>query len=171
LRNQLQGEGGWNAAKMATVHGQSAADELTGTVDRNLAFRNTYSNVVQNSQTAQRTAAAREMKPEPSSEIPLFGPGSTMFGTGTTILKRGGQKVFNALMESDPTRNYGAIARALTEQGPKRDATFEKIVDALNVRRTNAASVAPTVGNTSAVVAALLGNAALDRHSHAKARQ
>jgi len=28
LRGELQGEGGWNTAKLATVHGQPAADEL-----------------------------------------------------------------------------------------------------------------------------------------------
>ena len=161
LRGELQGEGGWNTAKMATVHGQPAADALVNSVDRNLAFRNTYSGVVQNSQTAQRTAAAREMKPEPSSEIPLFNPNSTLTGIGTTLLKKGAQKVFNALMETDPTRNYGAIARTLTEQGAMRDATLEKVVDALNARRANAAVAAPVVGNTSAVVAAILGNTAL----------
>jgi hypothetical protein len=161
LRTELQGEGGWNAAKMATVHGQAPIDALTGSVDRNLAFRDGYNKIVQNSETARATAAAREMKPEPSSEIPLFNPASTIFGTTTTIAKKGAQKVFNALMETDPTRNYGAIARTLTEQGSKRDATLEKIIDALNSRRENAAKIAPAVGNVSAVVAAILGNTAL----------
>src|SRR5258708_10052421 len=34
LRKQLQGEGGWNGAKIATVHGAAGADELAATVDR-----------------------------------------------------------------------------------------------------------------------------------------
>lgn len=161
LRGELQGEGGWNTAKIATVHGQPAADALVGSVDRNLKFRDSFNKVVENSQTAQRNAAAQEMKPSPSTEIPLFNPNATMTGIGTTILKKGAQKVLNAMMESDPTRPYGTVARALSEQGPARDATLAKIVDALNSRRTNAAAGASTVGNTSAVVAAMLGNSAL----------
>jgi hypothetical protein len=161
MRGELQGEGGWNAAKMATVHGAAPIDDLTNSVDRNLKFRDTYNKVVENSQTAQRNAAAQEMKPSPSTEIPLFNPNATMTGIGTTILKKGAQKVVNAMMESDPTRPYGTVARALSEQGSARDATLAKIVDALNSRRANAAAGASTVGNTSAVVAAMLGNSAL----------
>jgi hypothetical protein len=161
LRGELQGEGGWNTAKIATVHGQPAADQLVNSVDRNLKFRDTYNKVVENSQTAQRNAAAQEMKPSPSTEIPLFNPNATMTGIGTTLVKKGAQKVLNAMMESDPTRPYGTVARALSEQGSARDATLAKIVDALNSRRANAAAGASTVGNTSAVVAAILANSAL----------
>jgi hypothetical protein len=170
LRGELQGEGGWNTAKIATVHGQPGADELVNSVDRNLKFRDTYNKVVENSQTAQRTAAAREMKPEPSSETPLFGPSSTLTGMAATIGKRGVQSVVNALTRSDPTRHYGEVARALTEQGPARDARLAAIIDAINSRQGNAAS-AQTAGKLGSVVAALLENAALDRHSNTKARQ
>jgi hypothetical protein len=170
LRGELQGEGGWNTAKLATVHGQPAAQGLMDSVDRNLKFRDTYNKVVENSQTAQRNAAAKDMKPDPSSETPFFGPSSTFAGMGVTAAKKGVSAVANALLKSDPTRHYGEVARALTEQGAKRDARLAAVVSALNSRQGNAAS-APMVGNTGAVVAALLGNAALDRHSPAKARQ
>lgn len=170
LRGQLQGEGGWNAAKIATVHGQAGADELAGTVDRNLAFRDTYNKVVENSQTAQRTAAAREMKPDPSSDTPLFGPASTLAGMGVTVAKKGLQGVVNALMHRDPTRSFGEVARALTEQGSARDARLLTIVDALGSRQKNA-EAAPTAGGIGAVAAAILGNAALDSHVKARARK
>jgi hypothetical protein len=160
LRGQLQGEGGWNGAKIATVHGQTGADELAATVDRNLKFRDTYNKVVENSQTAQRTAAAREMKPEPSSETPFFGPASTMAGMTVTAAKKGASAVVNALLRSDPTRHYGEVARALTEQGAARDARLSSIVAALNSRQGNAAG-GETAGKLGSVVAALLGNAAL----------
>lgn len=162
LRRDLQGEGGWNTAKLATVHGQSAADDLVNSVDRNLKFRDTYNKVVENSQTAQRTAAQKEMKPDPSTETPLFGPASTLTGIGTTIAKKGIQKVFNAMMESDPTRPYGAIARVMSSQGAERDQHLAKIIEALNARRTNAATGASTAGNISAVTAALLGKTGAD---------
>jgi hypothetical protein len=160
LRGQLQGEGGWNTDKIATVHGQTGADELMATVERNLKFRDTHTKIVEGSQTDIRNAARKEMKPDPSTETPLFGPGSTVAGMGVTVAKKGVSAVVNALTRSDPTRHYGEVARALTEQGAARDARLMAIVKALNSRQGNA-ELAPTVGNTSAVVAALLGNAAL----------
>jgi hypothetical protein len=157
LRGQLQGEGGWNTAKIATVHGQPAADELMGTVDRNLKFRDTHNKVVENSQTAQRQAARDAMKPIPATETPFFGPGSTVAGMGVTAAKKGVQSIINALTRSDPTRHYGEVARALTQQGPARDARLTAIIDALDRRQGNAAA-APAVGNRTALLAAIAAN-------------
>jgi hypothetical protein len=170
LRGQLQGEGGWNAAKIATVHGQAGADELAGTVDRNLKFRDTHTKVVEGSQTDLRNAARKEMKPDPSTETPFLGPSSTLTGMGVTAAKKGISAVVNAMIHSDPTRHYGEVARALSLQGPARDARLAAVVDAINSQQGNAAT-ASRVGNAGAVVAALLGNAALDRHSKSRARQ
>jgi hypothetical protein len=162
LRGELQGEGGWNTDKIGTVHGVPAANDLVNTVDRNLKFRDTYNKIVENSQTAQRTAAAREMKPDPSSETPLVNPNMSMTGLLATGAKKGASAVVNALLKSDPTRRYGEVARALTEQGAARDARLTAIIDAINSRQGNAAA-APQVGNVGAVVAALLGNAEIER--------
>jgi hypothetical protein len=170
LRGTLQGEGGWNTAKIAAVHGQSAADDLVNSVDRNLKFRETHNEAIKGAQTDLRNAARKEMKPDPSSETPFLGPSSTLTGMGVTAAKKGISAVVNAMIHSDPTRHYGEVARALSEQGPARDARLAAIVDAINSHQGNAAA-APRVGNVGAVVATLLGNAALDRHSKAKARQ
>jgi hypothetical protein len=156
LRGELQGEGGWNTAKIATVHGQPSADELVSTVDRNLKFRDTYNKVVENSQTAQRTAAAKAMKPDPSTETPLFNPNSTLTGMAATLGKKGVQKVLDAILTSDPTKHYGEVARALTEQGSARDARLMSIIDAINSRGAlNAATSAPLTAK-QALIAAML---------------
>jgi hypothetical protein len=156
LRGELQGEGGWNTAKIATVHGQPSADDLVSTVDRNLKFRDTYNKVVENSQTAQRTAAAKAMKPDPSSETPLFNPNSTLTGMAATLGKKGVQKVLDALLSSDPTKHYGEVARVLTEQGSARDARLMSIIDAINSRGAlNAATSAPLTAK-QALIAAML---------------
>lgn len=160
LRTELQGEGGWNTAKLATVHGQPAADALTDSVDRNLAFRSTHNKVVENSQTAQRTAAQKAMKPDPSSETPLLNPNMSLTGLLATGAKKGVTAVANALLRTDPTRSYGEVARVLSAQGGARDAHLANVIDAINSRQGNAAA-APQVGNSGAVVAALLANAGL----------
>jgi hypothetical protein len=156
LRGELQGEGGWNTAKIATVHGQPAADELVNSVDRNLAFRNTYNKVVENSQTAQRTAAAGAMKPTPPGEVPLIGP----WTTGTGLVLGGAKKALNATYNAvrpDQTRSFGEVAKALTEEGPARDARLQSIIDALDKRKGNAAA-APAVGNAAALLSGIAAN-------------
>jgi hypothetical protein len=156
LRQELQGEGGWNTAKLATVHGQDAADQLIGSVDRNLKFRDTYNKVVENSQTAQRQAAKEAMRPTPSSETPLFDPRTTgvgfMLGGGKRLLSAG----YNAV-RPDTTRSFGEVANVLTAQGPERDKRLLAIVDALNKRKTNAVA-SPIVGDISSLLAAIAAN-------------
>ena len=156
LRSELQGEGGWNTAKLGTVHGAPAADELVGSVDRNLKFRDTYNKVVENSQTAQREAAAREMKPEPSSETALINPNMSVTGLLATGAKKTANAALNAI-RPDPTRSYGEAAQASTEQGAARDKRILAIVDALNGRQANAAA-APRVGDTAALLSAIAAN-------------
>ncbi len=116
LRSELQGEGGWNTAKISTVHGQDAADELIGTVDRNLKFRDTHNKVVENAQTAQRTAAKEAMAPQPLGRMPLLTPQTT----GVGLMLGGGKKALNWAyngVQPDQTRHYGEVARVVTAQG------------------------------------------------------
>lgn len=157
LRTALQGEGGWNTAKLGEVHGTDAADQLIGTVNRNLKFRDTYNKVVENSQTAQRQAAAGAMKPVPDGEIPLIS-GQT---TGVGLLLGGAKKALNAgynAVRPDATRSFGEVARVLSAQGPQRDKHLQAIIEAITRRQRTSAS-APAVGDRAALAAAILGNA------------
>lgn len=156
LRGELQGEGGWNTEKIGTVHGQAAADSLAGSVDRNLKFRDTYNKIVENSQTAQRTAAKDAMRPTPATETPIINPNMTIAGLVGTAGKKAIVAVQNAV-SPDQTKSYGEIAKILSAQGGERDSAVLKIADALS-RRQNNADIAPTVGNASAAIAAALAN-------------
>lgn len=157
LKSELQGEGGWNTAKLTTVHGQPAADELVSSVDRNLQFRNTHNKVVENSQTAQRTAAANAMKPSPSTETPLINPNMSLAGLLSTGAKKAVGATYNALTKTDPAKNFGEIATILSAQGPQRDRHLQALVDALG-RRDNNAATSTAVGNRAALIAALAAN-------------
>jgi hypothetical protein len=158
LRTELQGEGGWNTAKIATVHGQDAADDLVATVDRNLKFRDTHGKVVENSQTAQRLASKDALKPTPASEAPLIHSGMTIPGILAAGTKKGAAMIYDALTRSDPTRSYGEIAEILAAQGPQRDRYFQAIVDAMGRRGQNQA-VGESVGDKSALATAIIANA------------
>lgn len=162
LRGTLQGEGGWNTAKIAAVHGQSAADDLVNSVDRNLKFRETHNEAIKGAQTDLRNAARKEMKPDPSSETPFINPNANLTGMVATAAKKGVSAVVNALTRSDSTRTYGEVARVLSAQGPARDARLAAVVNAINSRQGNAAS-GETAGKLGSVVAALIGKASEDR--------
>lgn len=152
LRGELQGEGGWNTAKLGTVHGQDAADQLIGSVDRNLKFRDTYNKVVENSQTAQRTAAANAMKPEPASATPFFNPNATLSGQiGTLMIKKPTIALYNALMKNDPTKAYGDVARILSAQGPEAQANLDALARIL-ARRDAGKTLAGDVGNLGSLI-------------------
>jgi hypothetical protein len=160
LRSELQGEGGWNQAKIATVHGMPAADELASSVNRNLKFRDTHSKVIENSQTDLRNAARKEMRPDPSTDTPFFNPNSTLTGMGVTAAKKGAQGAWNALTRSDPTRSYGEVARVLSAQGAQRDAHLASIIDAIGQRGSNS-DAAAVAGKYGSIIAAIAGNTAL----------
>jgi hypothetical protein len=157
LRGELQGEGGWNTANLAAVHGQPAADELAATVDRNQQFRDTHNKVVENSQTAQRQSARDAMKPVPPGDVPLINPNMT----GVGLVLGGAKKALNATYNAvrpDATRSFGEVANVLTAQGPTRDAHVQAIVDALQRRQGNAV-VTGAAGDRTALAAAIAANA------------
>jgi hypothetical protein len=111
--------------------------------------------VVENSQTAQRTAAQKAMKPDPSSEIPLINPNTTVSGFFGTLGKKAVSKTVDALLKRDPTAAYGEVARILSAQGAERDSRLLALTEALNRRQANAAT-ASKFGDRAALVAALL---------------
>jgi hypothetical protein len=157
-RNIIKGEGDWNRARLATVFGEEPTNQVIGAVDREGQFANTFNKVVENSQTAQRQAAARGMKTEPSSETPLLNPNMTLSGLGATLAKKGAGALLGSF-RPDPTRAYGEIASVLSAQGSERDRYANALADALSRRGQNAA-IAPIIGDRAALAAALLGNGA-----------
>lgn len=156
LRNALQGEGGWNDAKLSSIFGAGPVSDVANSIDRNTAFRNTNQAVTQNSQTAQRQAAAASMKPgADTGGIPLINPNASFTGMLATALKRGAGSVLNQI-RPDPTRSYGEVARVLSAQGPQGDAYTAALINALQRRGQNAAT-GQAVGNRAAMAAALIG--------------
>jgi hypothetical protein len=63
MQGLLQGEGGWNAANLAQLHGQAPVDRVVGAVNREAAFDQANRRIVEGSQTAQRNQAAERVAP------------------------------------------------------------------------------------------------------------
>jgi hypothetical protein len=98
-----------------TVHGGPAADELVNSVNRNLKLRDTYNKVVENSQKAQRLAAANSLKVSPGK------PASDLLSTTPTgIVTAIGKKALNVLGDACSVTRGKSTARWLAS--PQKQA-------------------------------------------------
>lgn len=152
---QAQAEPSWNQQKLSMLFGPQATADLGESVDRNLTFQQTNNAVQNNSATALRQAAAKQMAPNADvNGIPLINPNMSLTGSLGTAAKRLAQGLLNPLLP-DPTQSYGEIARVLTAQGPQRDAYTSALMNTL-ARRAGNAQTGQSVGNMSALAAALI---------------
>ncbi|MCD0415682.1 hypothetical protein LOC51_00510 [Rubrivivax sp. JA1024] len=137
LRDALRGEGSWNAQKLATVHGDEAAQELLSAVDRNALFRESFNDIVRNSQTAQRLSAKEALEPATIKPGDIVGPTSTGVGMLASLLKLGGTKALNAATGERTLQRTAELARILSEQGSERDKAIAALADAMRRRGQN----------------------------------
>lgn len=143
LKKVIKGEGDWNREKLALVFGQDEANAIISSVDREAAFRNAYNKIVENSQTAQRTAGAKGV------EIPDGAAGGTGGDAGTVLagavggpqgaaaalgikgLRLAGAEAQRAAAMA---RNEGLMRALTTQQGPQLDALVRQIERRIGVR-------------------------------------
>jgi len=109
------------------------------------------------------------MKPVPPGEVPLVNPNMTAIGLALSGAKKGLNLAYNAV-RPDATRSYGEVAKILTEQGAKRDARVQSIIDALDRRQGNAAA-ASVGGDRTALLAAIAANGYASRNGPKKKQQ
>jgi hypothetical protein len=101
----------WNSQKFAEVFGEGPHIKVMESLANNRRFRQTYQDIVQNSQTAQRTASAKAME---SSEGGNVRGDTTMTGLGLKALNAVARAIAGA--SSSSTKNE--IGLILAQQGP-----------------------------------------------------
>jgi hypothetical protein len=129
------GQGGWNAQNLAQLHGQGPVDRIVGAVNRERVFTDADSNIVRNSQTAQRTQAADRIAPRTTMGDDLGGTMAGLVGgpKGYALSQaaRAGKAVINAMgRESDVARNRQLADAVTMTQGDK----LNMLLDAINAR-------------------------------------
>lgn len=127
LQKMLQGEGGWNTAKLQTVFGDLRANRLLESVGREAKFADTTNLVTRNSETARRQAAAKLIEETEPGAMNLTG--STMGGLALQGAKKTIVDPFMRLVmqnASEP-RNI-ELARILTMQGVPRDQVVNAVL-------------------------------------------
>lgn len=137
LQKAIQGEGDYNRARLSTVFGEEPTAGLVGAVDRERAFDTVNQNVVRNSQTAQRQAAAADMDVRglmPDGGVSALGLAAGIGGQAGAAAATGvkaGKIGLNAFgRASDLARNKETAAILTMKAGAERDA----LIEALNAR-------------------------------------
>lgn len=119
MRGAMQGEGGWNTAKLATSFGQKPADQVVNALAREGAFSETMNRVVNNAQTGQRVAATALLKDTDPAQYDL-GKANPL-----GLLALGAKKLINpaisAVLRTNNEPRDIALAKMLTAQGNLRD--------------------------------------------------
>jgi len=147
LQGALQGEGGWNTAKLATAFGPENANALVDAVNREARFAGTYGEVLKGSQTGGRRAA-NELLNETDPERPNLNSANV---TGLA-LQAAKSHVVNPILDILLKQDSGArnveLAKALVAQGPQRDALMNRLMPIIN-RSQSASATAGKVGSSS----------------------
>jgi hypothetical protein len=122
LQRLVKGEGDWNRDKLAQLYGDDRARAALGAIDREVTFRDTTNRVVNNSETAPRTAFLKMLE---RAESPLIGSSGSMEMTawGTTIntARRIGSVLTGAMGKQRANTFATELARAAIAQGVPRD--------------------------------------------------
>lgn len=139
LRQLLQGEGGWNTAKLSTAFGSQPTQDLVNAVGREGQFSDTANKLMGNSQTAQRNAAASLLKdqaPISISDLKGVTPTGLVLQAGKTTLA---DPLLNALFRTNNGTRDAQLGRALSLQGDPRDQLINQLIGALGTNNRAAA--------------------------------
>ncbi|SDP08280.1 hypothetical protein [Phyllobacterium sp. OV277] len=133
LNRIVKGEGDWNRDRLATLFGPSRADRIINVLDREKAFANTRHIVGQNSETAARSAAMRELG---QPDIPEFGVregymSGGVLGAGRSAAVRGFEKAAKTILGSGADRRNESLANAISSN---RQVVIDAIMRAQAVR-------------------------------------
>ncbi len=155
LRNKLQGEDGFNAAKIGTAFGEEAPNRLQAAVDRERAFSDSESKVVHGAKSAPSMLSAERLKgSQPGSLEPV----------GRDLVRRWPadrqvdlpQSDHQGLVTSDNAPRDLEIARALIAQGSSRD----QVLSALARVEARQAGVSRTANKLAAATRGVIAGAA-----------
>lgn len=153
LKSGLKGEGDWNKENLSKVFGSDNTGKVFGAVDRESHFRDTFNKVAENSQTAQRQAAAGALGSNPM-QVPAR---DTLYGDVKAIAMKPVNALLGQLLTKDTAARDGELAKILASSGPERGAYLTALANALQKREANSAT-GKKVGDAAALAAAIMAS-------------
>ncbi len=125
LRSKLQGEDGFNAAKISSAFGEGAANRLQAAVDRERTYAATQREVTRNSATAKRQAAGKLLDETRTGSLDL--KSSTLTGLGAPGRQAHGRRARDAGADGEQQRAPGSGDRNGT-RGPRVEPGSDPLI-------------------------------------------
>jgi hypothetical protein len=124
----------WNSQKLETIFGEGPVANVAKALMDNRRFRQSYQDIVQNSQTAQRTSAARAMEGSEGGNVPRD---VTLTGIGLKALNM----VAKAISGSSNAQTKDEIGRILAEQGPGAQRVARELLESARQTGQNSRAI------------------------------
>jgi hypothetical protein len=132
------GEKGWNREKLQMVIGKPAANKVLRRLGNEKLFAGTSSRVTQNSETAARQAAQRELtgRGQPNEPITILGRAVESVPLVGPLARGGFQKLIGALKGKTRERVNLELAKMLTATGQARDDAIDRAATLIAMTNT-----------------------------------
>lgn len=130
----------WNAQKMATVFGDEPTARVAEALMNNRRFRQSYQDIVQNSQSAQRLASSAAMEGGRGGNVPHD---TTLTGIGLKAVNL----VAKAMSGASSATTKDEVGRLLAAQGPAVQRIAEELLRSAQSAASNSRAISSLVGS------------------------
>jgi hypothetical protein len=124
----------WNSQKLETIFGEGPVANVAKALMDNRRFRQSYQDIVQNSQTAQRTEAAASMRGAEGGNVPHD---VTLTGVGLKALNM----VAKAISGASNARTKDEIGNILASQGPAVQRVARALLESARTTGENSRAI------------------------------
>ena len=124
----------WNSQKLGTVFGEGPRDRVVEALMNNRRFRQSYQDIVQNSQTAQRVESAAAMRGAEGGNIPHD---TTLTGIGFKALNA----VAKAISGASNAKTKDEIGQILASQGPAVQRIARSLLESAKATGENSRAI------------------------------
>ena len=124
----------WNSQKLETIFGEGPVANVAKALMDNRRFRQSYQDIVQNSQTAQRLSSARAMEGSEGGNVPHD---VTLTGVGLKALNA----VAKAISGASNARTKDEIGQILAQQGPAVQRVARALLESARTTGENARAI------------------------------
>lgn len=150
LEQKLGKEGDWNYQKMAIAFGDEPTARVAKALMDNRTFRQTYQDIVQNSQSAQRLRSSDAMESSAAGNIQRD---TTLTGLGLNAVRL----VAKAIAGASSNSTKDEIGQVLASQGPEVQRIAQQLLDSAQTAARNSDGLAKVIGNRAWIGGATSG--------------
>jgi hypothetical protein len=130
----------WNSQKLETIFGEGPVATVAKALMDNRKFRQSYQDIVQNSQTAQRSASSAAMEGSQGGNVPHD---TTLTGVGLKAVNL----VAKAVSGASNANTKDEVGRLLSSQGPAVQRIAQELLRSAQTAASNSRALSSLVGS------------------------